>query len=81
MGAATILAPLLEALEADDYHSTVIEADGLVHVDVQAGPNACDECLVPKDLMESMLTSTLQQAGVNAQVQVTYPAAHHDSHA
>lgn len=78
MGAAQILAPVLDALAADNYPSTVVEEPGVVYIDVQAGPGACDECLVPKPMLESMLASTLTKAGVAAEIRLSYPAAHHD---
>lgn len=77
MDVKQILSPVLGALAADDYPSTVREAEGVVYVDIEAGPSACPECLVPKDFMESILASTLVQAGVTADVRVTYPSESH----
>jgi hypothetical protein len=47
------------------------EADAKLSVIITAGPDACEDCLVPKDLMRSMLSSEL---GVDAAViDLTYP--------
>jgi hypothetical protein len=48
------------------------EADAKLSVIITAGPDACEDCLVPKDLMRSMLGSEL---GVDAElIDITYPA-------
>jgi hypothetical protein len=47
------------------------EADAKLSVIITAGPDACEDCLVPKDLMRSMLSSEL---GVDAAIiDITYP--------
>ena len=50
---------LASALEADGYHLAIDEADARLSVVITAGPDACEDCLVPKDLMRSMLSSEL----------------------
>ena len=63
---------LTSALEADGYHLAIEEADAKLSVVITAGPDACEDCLVPKDLMRSMLSSEL---GVDpAFIDITYPA-------
>ena len=63
---------LTSALEADGYHMAIEEADAKLSVIITAGPDACEDCLVPKDLMRSMLGSEL---GVDAAlIDITYPA-------
>ena len=62
---------LTSALEADGYHMAIGEADAKLSVVITAGPDACEDCLVPKDLMRSMLSSEL---GVDAAIiDITYP--------
>ena len=62
---------LTSALEADGYHMAIEEADAKLSVVITAGPDACEDCLVPKDLMRSMLSSEL---GVDAAIiDITYP--------
>jgi hypothetical protein len=63
---------LSAALEADGYHMAIGEVDAKLSVVITAGPDACEDCLVPKDLMRSMLGSEL---GVDAaMIDITYPA-------
>ena len=62
---------LTSALEADGYHMAIEEADAKLSVVITAGPDACEDCLVPKDLMRGMLSSEL---GVDAAIiDITYP--------
>ena len=62
---------LTSALEADGYHMAIEEADAKLSVVITAGPDACEDCLVPKDLMRGMLE---QQLGVPAdRIDLTYP--------
>jgi hypothetical protein len=66
---------LTSALEADGYQLAIKEvgtaADAKLSVIITAGPDACEDCLVPKDLMRSMLSSEL---GVDAAlIDITYP--------
>jgi hypothetical protein len=65
-------AGLSSALEADGYRLAIDEADAKLSVVITAGPDACEDCLVPKDLMRSMLSAEL---GVDAAlIDITYPA-------
>jgi hypothetical protein len=62
---------LSSALEADGYHMAIEELDSKLSVVITAGPSACEDCLVPKDLMRSMLGSEL---GVEPSIiDITYP--------
>jgi len=47
------------SLEADDYRLDVTVHPGRAEVAIAAGPTACAECLVSKDLMRSMLAPVL----------------------
>ena len=63
---------LSSALEADGYHMSIDEAEAKLSVVITAGPDACEDCLVPKDLMRGMLSNEL---GVDdALIDITYPA-------
>lgn len=66
-----------KTLEADDYHLS-IEVDGdEALARIEAGPDACAECLVPKDFMRQMLSPLL---GVGAErIRVDYPVDVHTS--
>jgi hypothetical protein len=62
---------LSSALEADGYHLAIEEMDSKLSVVITAGPDACEDCLVPKDLMRGMLSSEL---GVDSSIiDITYP--------
>lgn len=50
---------LRSSLAADDYRMDVTATGDGVAVRISAGPDACADCLVPKDLMRSVLTSAL----------------------
>nr|WP_274637276.1 hypothetical protein [Microbacterium bovistercoris] len=64
-----------KTLEADDYHLSVELHDQSADVRIDAGPDACAECLVPKDFMRQMLSPLL---GVGAErIDVSYPVDVH----
>ena len=63
------------SLEADDYHLSLDVADEAAKAVITAGPDACAECLVPKDLMRQMLSPMI---GVPADsIETTYPVEVH----
>jgi len=68
------LEPVSSALAADGYVlSARFEEDALT-VRIAAGPDACEDCLIPKSLMARMIGSALADAGVAAgRVDLTYP--------
>lgn len=62
---------LASTLAADGYRMEFAEDGDRLHVTIIATPDACADCLVPKDLMRSMLE---QQLGVPAgHIDLTYP--------
>ena len=62
---------ITSALKADGYNMAIAEQDARLAVVITAGPDACEDCLVPKDLMRGMLSSEL---GVDAAIiDITYP--------
>ncbi|WP_432842608.1 hypothetical protein [Dactylosporangium sp. CA-092794] len=72
----TALSPLTTALRADGYllHLAVADGGGL-RVRVEAGPDACADCLVPKPLFASILRDRLGEAGVTVgELALEYPA-------
>jgi hypothetical protein len=67
--------PVSGALEADGYRLEVSapETDRL-RVEIIAGPEACEDCLVPKSMLEKMLEAALGGAGLpNLPLDVVYP--------
>jgi len=65
------LATVRSTLEADGYRIEVQEKDGRLGVQILATAEACEDCLVPKPLMRSMLQDAL---GVDEHViDLAYP--------
>jgi hypothetical protein len=62
---------LRTSLAADGYHMEIAEAAGRVSVTITATPEACADCLVPKDLMRGILGRALGVAA--ASIDLTYP--------
>jgi hypothetical protein len=64
---------LSSSLAADGYLIQIAEEGSRVRVTISATPEACADCLVPMDLMRSILGDTL---GVAPDViDLTYPPA------
>ena len=70
------LEPLRSMLAADGYllhlESTSAFEDELIVI-VKAGPNACEECLVPVDLFTDIVTCQLTDNGLQPSITVMYP--------
>jgi len=63
---------LRSTLAADGYLMEIAEGGGRVRVTISATPEACADCLVPKDLMRGILGQAL---GVpDDAIDLTYPA-------
>lgn len=66
-----------KTLEADDYHLDITVLDDAAIARIEAGPDACAECLVPKDFMRQMLAPLV---GVDAaKIDISYPVDVHTS--
>jgi len=73
------LQPIRKSLQADGYDLVVNNFhEGVLSVEIQAGPQACVECLVPKDLMELMIQQSVKTLARSVQVQ--YPEPSEPSH-
>ena len=66
---------LAQSLEADGYHMAIEGDESRISVVISATPEACEDCLVPKDLMRGILSSALGVAGDT--IDITYPADLH----
>lgn len=69
---------LSEGLEADGYSLHVRWVDTTVEIAIQAGSEACEDCLVPKNVMRGMAFTALTDAGIpisQDQIEVRYPAS------
>jgi hypothetical protein len=68
---------LRSTLAADGYLMDIAEQGARVRVTITATPQACADCLVPKDLMRGILGQAL---GVpDDAIDLTYPADVHPS--
>lgn len=71
---AAALRPIGETLEHDGYELAVALADDTVALSVRAGPDACEECLAPKDIMRALAAQALADAGLaGAPLRIAYP--------
>lgn len=68
------LGPLRAALEADGYGLEVLDAREPLRLRVVAGPGACEDCLVPAEVMSRMVSTALAGAYAPEAVHVEYPA-------
>jgi hypothetical protein len=60
-----------QSLETEDYQLQVTMLEDGARVAIAAGPAACADCLVPKDLMRAMLAPAL---GLRAdRIELAYP--------
>ena len=73
--ASRALADIRGMLAADGYDMSLraIGTDTLA-VDILAGPDACAECLVPKDIMSGIVRDALGSAVPVARIELCYPA-------
>lgn len=69
------LHPFSSGLEADGYTLQVGLADGEgLCVEIVAGPEACEDCLIPKEMFTQMIVSTLDSKGLAFErVTLVYP--------
>jgi hypothetical protein len=76
---AAALQPLADALGADGYEFGVeVLSPNAIRIDVRATENACEECLVPKELLADMAAHRLSEvSGEQWKIDVTYPADAH----
>ena len=66
------LQSLADMLRADGYDLRVEAAPGGVSVAIDAGPEACADCLAPEQIVRAMIEDKLE--GSVAVVEITYPA-------
>ena len=65
-------------LEQDGYDVKLERATpGELHLAIVAGPDACEECLVPKDILSGIIEANLPPEMAGTRVMLTYPAESH----
>lgn len=59
-----VLEPLRPGFDADGFDITVdaVQDDGTAVVRVRHRPDACEECLIPDDMLSGMLATALRRA-------------------
>lgn len=69
------LAPIDATLSADGYRLVVDDGgDADVTVAIEATDDACEECLVPKEVFGPMIDNLLEQHGIgDVSVDLRYP--------
>jgi hypothetical protein len=68
------LAGLKVGYNADGYDLLVeTVVDGVARVRIAPGPNACQECLVPKAIAEGTIRASLRGVTGISRVEVAYP--------
>ena len=60
-----------QMLMADGYDLLVDDSQGDLQISVTAGPEACEDCLVPKDVMISIIQASIPD--VQKTIVLTYP--------
>jgi len=74
----TALHPISEILAADGYElSLVMTGTDNIRVEVHAGPDVCEDCLIPKDSFIAIASKYLNDQGISPTIEVIYPS---DSH-
>ncbi len=73
MSYAEQMSDITTMLAADGYNLDVAEGDGTrIALTVSAGPNACEDCRVPKDVFRGIAA---HQLGIEGELlDITYPA-------
>ena len=62
---------LASTLEADGYHMAIEGDEARVSVVITASPEACEDCLVPKDVFRGIAS---HQLGIDGDlIDITYP--------
>lgn len=65
-GISEAVAPIRSALEADGYELHVEpSSDGTV-LSIVAGPEACEDCLIPATVLEPMIAQALRERGLGS---------------
>jgi hypothetical protein len=73
--AVEAMAAISRSLASDDYALTVAETGPQrLAVTVHAPESGCNDCLVPKGVMSTIISTTLEKAGLVAAVELIYPS-------
>jgi hypothetical protein len=68
------LSGLRETYQADGYDLHVENvSSGVAKIRISAGPNACEECLVPKPIAINIIKTTLDGLPEIEEIELVYP--------
>jgi len=67
------LQPFAEMLAADGYELHSRLEGEVVELKIVAGASACEECLVPRTVMEPIMSNALGEAGLSVEIDLRYP--------
>lgn len=69
------LETIARMLAADGYELTSGLSDDVLDVQITAGPDACEDCLSPRTVLEPMIHDMLDAAGLGGySLRLTYPS-------
>ena len=72
MNYAERMVDIAAMLQADGYELAVEETGHRLAVTISPGPDACEDCLVPKDVFRGIVA---HQVGIDGDlIDITYPA-------
>lgn len=67
------LAGITEALDADGYTLEVLDASETLSLRIRARPDACEECLVPPEIMAPTIAAATNGRYAAEQIRLEYP--------
>jgi hypothetical protein len=70
-GTEEALEVIKQMLMADGYDLTIDDSESDLQINVIAGPDACEDCLVPKEVMIGIIEATIPN--VHKTIVLTYP--------
>jgi hypothetical protein len=65
---------IAEALRADGYELEVKDESATLSLKITALPDACEDCLVPREIMAPMISAALGGRYRAEQIEIEYPA-------
>ena len=71
-----LLTDIRDSLRSDGYELTVRSVTPQLSLAIAAGPDACEDCLVGKDLMARHVVAALEELDANldaSAIAITYP--------
>ena len=71
-----LLTDLRDSLRSDGYEMSVVAVSPQVSLAIEAGPDACEDCLVGKELMARHISTALNELDPSlsfSDISLTYP--------